>query len=154
MAKSKANGSSEVLRRLSAKDIMEQPIKQLMEGDEPVRLFLIYGIATGTRTKDTTYGPATAVMGQFEAVRISDGAIFGGYLAYLPEPLGGMLVEAVKNRGSEDKGVEFSAEIGIKPSKKAATGYEYTYKPHLKPEEKDALSNLRSNVKGLLTQGA
>lgn len=154
MAKSKANGSSEILRRLSAKDIMGEPIKNLLNEDGPTPLFVIFGIATGTRTKETAYGQATAVMGQFEAHRLTDGAIFGGYLAYLPEPLGGMLVEAVKNRGSEDKGVEFSAEIGIKPSKKAATGYEYTYKPHLKPEEKDALSNLRSNVKALLTQQA
>jgi hypothetical protein len=139
----------EVMRRLSPRDIMGEQIKNLLT-EEPVELYTVYGIATGTRTKDTTYGVSTAVTGQFECVRSTDGLIMRGSVLYLPEPAGGTLIEALEKRGQGDNGVEFIATIGIKPSKKSATGYEYTWKPHLKPEEKAALDNLRSQVKGLL----
>lgn len=151
MAKSKGPAGPEVMRRLSPRDIMGAQIKTLVsEETGPVKLYTIYGVATGTRTKDTSYGESTAVTGQFECVRLFDGVIMRGAVLYLPEPAGSTLVEAVKGRTSDDRGVEFIATIGVKPSKKSALGYEYTWQPHLKPEEKAALDNLRGQVQGLL----
>jgi hypothetical protein len=150
MASKKTAAGPEIMRRLSPRDIMGQKIVELLT-DEPQQLYTVYGVATGTRTKESAYGQATAVTGQFEVVRITDGMIMRGNVLYLPEPAGSTLIEAVNKRAADDNGIEFIATIGIKPSKKSALGYEYTWQPHLKPEEKAALDNLRSQVKGLLS---
>lgn len=153
MAKGKNVSAPEVMRRLSARDIMGEAIKGLVPEEGTLTLFTVYGIATGTRTKDTAYGPSTAVTGQFEVVR-NDGLIMRGAVLYLPEPAGSMLVEAVKARTSDQAGVQFAANIGVKASKKSATGYEYTWAPIQKPEEREALDVLRTQVKGLLAHEA
>jgi hypothetical protein len=142
-------GQSEWLRKIAARDVMGAQIKDLFKG-ETLPLFAVYGYATGTKTKDTQYGVTTAVTGMFEAVRLSDGAIFQSTVAYIPEPAGSSVAEAVKSRQSEDSRVEFSIEVSVKASKKSALGYEYVCKPFQNPEEREQLSAMRAQVAGLL----
>lgn len=148
----KKTGAAEYLRKITAKDIMGEAIKNLLPDDgSQIQLFVVYGLASGTKTKDTAFGPATAVTGSFEAVR-NDGAIFQAAVAYLPEPAGSTLIEAVKARIAQESSVEFAVAVGIKPSKKSAVGYEYWCKPYQKPEERDALAHLRGSVQSLLLE--
>lgn len=144
-------GNAEYLRKITAKDVMGEAIKGLVKEGETVQLFVVYGIANGTKTKDTAYGPAHAVTGNFEAVRVSDGAVFQASVAYLPEPAGSTTVEAVKNKSADVDGVEFAWQVGIKASKKAATGYEFVCRPYMKPAEHQALASLRGQAAAMLT---
>jgi len=150
MAKGK-NAGPEMLRRFSARDIMGEAIKNLVSEDGAVDLFTIFGVANGTVTKESNFGESTAVVGQFEATRLNDGLILRSTKAYLPEPVGSALIEAVNKLQANDAGVRFGGIVGIKPSKKSALGYEYTWRQLVKPEEKAALDDMREQVKGLLT---
>lgn len=148
----KKDKGPEMMRRLSPRDIMGQKIADIVKAAEgPVELFTVYGLAMSAKTKETTYGPATAAVGQFEVIKHPDGEIMLGSVLYLPEPAGSALVEQIRAlNGTGQQSVQFACTIGAKPSNKSATGYEYTWKPHLKPEQRSALDTLRGEVRGLL----
>lgn len=137
-----SENQAEMLKKISAKTIMGGKVKA---PEKQTDLYTVYGVATGTRTGETDKGPWVSFTGSFEAVRLSDNAKFVSPQVFLPEPMQGMLLSTLDG----DASVEFAVVIGNKPSD-SPVGYEYTVRPLVKPQENDAVAQLRSQVVGTL----
>ena len=149
---------TELVRKISSKTVMgkiEAPTKQ-------TNLFHVYGIAHKVRIGESDKGPWVALVGRFEAVRISDGQTFEAAQCFLPEPMSSIISEQlsitepvldgdgkavkdengiVKTKRTSDS-IRFALEIGVKKSD-SPVGYEYTTKPLMNPAEQDVLADLR-----------
>lgn len=112
-------------------------------------LFNVYGVASGFMSGESNYGPWECLTGNFEAVNLQTGEVFQSPRAFLPRVAHGMIVAQFK-QGKEGVAVRFALEVGVKPAD-TSVGYEYTVAPLVKPEEDDALMELRQEVK---THGA
>lgn len=141
MAANKAK-EAQLLRKLSPRTIMEANIEV---PKKHIPLYTVYGIATGVRSGDSAYGTWTALTGNFEAVRASDGQVFQGPQCFLPEPGLSMITSALDKGDTE--GVQFALVIGVKPSaKEPDKKYEYTTQPVVKPENTGVLADLREQA--------
>lgn len=138
------------LRKITAKGVLgaiEKPSK-------PTALFRVYGVINGHELKPATqegYKPSHKFEGTFEAVNLKTGEIFEAPVCYLPSPYDSILartVDAIVAK-SEFPSVEFALEVGVTPSNKGNTGYEWTTKPIVKPGANDPLIGLRDQVKAL-----
>ena len=148
----------ELLRKISSKTV----IGKVAKPKKQTPLFHVYGIAHKVRSGNSDMGPWTALIGRFEAVRISDGQSYAAPQCFLPEPMSSMIAEqllmtedvvdadgksvtdadGVQRTKNLVDSIRFSLEIGVKKSD-SPVGYEYTTKPHLDPSEQDALADLR-----------
>lgn len=142
-------GGPEMLKKASPRNIMGKKITKPKDG-KPVDLFIVYGTARDTRSGESNYGPWTSLLGTFEIVRLEDGVMFQSAELFLPEPVNGMIISALKAAGDDvKKAVDFAFRIGIKPSE-ATVGYEYTVKSLRELAPSDALAALRSQIRGAL----
>lgn len=132
----------ELLRKLSAKTI----IGKIDPPEDAVDLFTIYGSATDVKSGESAYGQWDCLVGKFEAVKMDTGEMFASMQCFLPEPMGSMLVNRVRELEDGEK-VEFAVVIGVKPCDRGSTGYEYTCKPVVEPEATSELSALRDLVR-------
>jgi hypothetical protein len=114
-----------------------------------INVFTMIGKARGVRSGESSYGPWSALVGQFEATTlIADGdvvagEVFVGPQAFLPEPIHGMLVSQLRDTEVEE--VEFAMIVAIKPSK-TATGYEYVAIPIVEAKDSGSLNHLRDKL--------
>lgn len=131
----------EMLKKLSPKTICEDLLGPI---EEKVDLYTVYGTANDITSGESTYGPWDALVGSFEACRIDNGQIFAGIKAFIPEPLGSMLVNKVKELEAGEK-VEFAVMISIKPAD-TKTGYEYICTPIVQTEATSEMAKLRQTV--------
>lgn len=136
-----------LLRKISTKTVMgkipDKPEKQ-------TNLFTVYGVAEDTKSDESSYGMWTALLGDFEVIRLEDGKRFRGPVAFLPEPFMTMTIKAVERAkasneqaGGSDVGVEFACVVGIRPGN-TKTGYEYTCDPLTEHRASDRLERLRA----------
>ncbi len=140
--------SVNLIRKIVPRTIMESAIQI---PDEPVHLYSVYGIVTDVKEGHSDYGDYVKLIGQFEATRVVDRAVFRAPVAFLPEPMHSMIVGAVKAAKTKDGGgdvvVQFAANVGVKPAtRKGGVGYEFTVSPIVQPSESDALSQLRNQA--------
>ena len=133
---------SNLIRKISAKSIcgkVEVPKKA-------TALFVVFGIATKTRSGQSDYGPWTALVGQFEATNIETGEISQAPQCFLPEPMNEMIANQLDETDDEGNritnSVQFSVEVGVKPADNAV-GYEYTTKTVVESDAADPLAALR-----------
>lgn len=140
-------GSVTFLRKVAARTVLgDTPPKDLKEA---VRLYTVYGVAESLKHGESTYGPWVALVGDFEAVRLSDREVFRGPVCFLPEPFMSIIVKAVqasltKSEKQEiQEAVQFACIIGAKPAK-TSTGYEYTCEPLIETKSSDRLQQLRN----------
>lgn len=148
-AKASSNGT--LLRRLTAKTI----IGKIERPSKDVDLYTIFGVANNSDVKESTFGPSTRFLGNFRAVRASDGKVFRGPTCYLPEPVSSMLKAALDGRHPEAgtgevKGIEFGFKVSITPAdesvRKSTTGYEYRTESLTEPVESDEMQALAARV--------
>jgi len=132
-----------LLRKLSAKSILgARP--RFAEGDTDGARKFIYRIAgrvTGVQTGQSDFGPWAAFKGSFQAER-SDGAIFAGPKAFVPEPVQSMLEDAVQSQLADGlvPSIQFGIDVYAVLDESAATGYTFAVVPILKPaDETDSL---------------
>lgn len=102
----------------------------------------VAGIATGTKTGTSNYGPWTAATGDFYAVNLLTGEEFRSGVCFMPGTALALVEGAL---GSSPDGVEFAFDFGVKKAENAV-GYEYTLKPVIKAKESEAFSNLLARV--------
>ena len=134
----------ELLKKITSKSVMGGKVEK---PDEHIDLYTVYGIATGVRTGESTFGPWNSLTGSFEAVRVGDGEVFASSQCFLPEPMNGIIAGQL-GQDESPQGIQFAVMVGVKPAD-TATGYEYTTSPLMKPSENDALSSMRDIVKAL-----
>lgn len=102
----------------------------------------VAGIATGTKTGTSNYGPWTALTGDFYAINLETGEEFRSVKCFMPSTALSLVEGALA--GSPD-GVEFALDFGVKPADNAV-GYEYTVKPVFKVKESEAMATLLAKV--------
>lgn len=129
-----------MLKKLTPKTVMGDAIKK---PEKPTYLFTIYGVANRVRKGESQYGPWTMLMGTFEATR--DGVRYVSNECSLPEPLHGMICDAVATEGAGE--VQFAVNVILTPNDRpGGTGYEYFAESVVEATENDILSALREQV--------
>lgn len=132
----------EMIRKISPKTI----VGRIEKPEKNTKIYTVYGKVTNVKTGESTYGPWLALVGEFEAVRESDGQVFVAPQAFLPEPVNGMIGNRFLG-DSDTKLVEFVFDIYVKPSDRAGgTGYEYIARPIVEPHQSDSLTHLREKA--------
>jgi hypothetical protein len=149
---------AEPLRRITVRSVLgvspkddDKLMKAVLSG-QAVPLVRVLGITKAHKVKVTDLGESIAFIGQFKAESLygeNKGKFFTGSKCYLPqfleEELHGLLTASGAVNGQP---VTFAFEIGVKRDKESATGYQYTAKPLVEPEEGDAISLLEARVYG------
>lgn len=134
-----------LLRKVSAKTVCGK-IKRPEEGQE-IPLFRLMGSTDGVKTGESAYGPWFAFTGSFLAIR-ADGEEFGGSLAFIPEPVQGMIIGAIDNLAAGER-VDFVVDVGLKHAENSV-GYEYTTEFVQEPEESNPYRALAQRFKASL----
>lgn len=109
-------------------------VRDIPEGGE-LKLMVVTGKANGTKTGTSTYGDWLAFTGMFAAVNLLTGEEMMSGIVILPDIARNFLAPAVK--GADGQDVEFEFLIGAKDDAASATGYVYTVKPILAPNQID-----------------
>ena len=126
--------TAKIMGKISARDVKE---------GENVDLFEVVGIASGSKTGESDYGPWASLTGNFAAVNLRTGEKFRSGVAFLPDvaldPIMGQL-------GAAAQAVEFGWIIGIKDSSSVQCGYEYYARPLVPASENDPLERLASKM--------
>lgn len=105
----------------------------------------IAGVATSLRSGDSSYGPWSALVGQFGAQNMVTGELISGEECIIPGAFGSMLVRQLKESLTLDAGssVSFAVEIFAKRSpKNSDEKYEYIVRPQVAPEVKNPAMSL------------
>lgn len=102
----------------------------------------VAGIASGTLTGSSTYGPWTALSGDFYAVNLETGEEFRSGKCFMPATALSLVEGAL---AGSPEGVEFAFDFGVKAAENAI-GYEYTTKSVVKAKESDAMGALLAKV--------
>jgi hypothetical protein len=170
----------EILRRINAKDVVGGNIRDLvMEGKIklPCDAFTLIGRAGNLRDGESSFGPWTALVGEFEAVNILEGSENKGkaFIApqmFLPGPAGDLLVTQVRKFVQEEipvtseqykktgktykvsgEYVDLAVIVGLKKaSRDGGAPYEFTVRPIVPVQKSDALSGLRERMAAALPQ--
>ena len=132
-----------IINKMSAKTIVGQVKKFVPKDDTPIDLFTVYGIATGSKTGQSTFGEWSSITGNFRAVRTFDGEEFQGPNLFLPNMAQQMVLDALAQNGVTN--VEIAFIVGIKAND-SEQGYEYTVKPLIETSENDPLAALAAKV--------
>lgn len=118
---------------------------------EPRQLYVVFGQARDTKTGESDFGPFVAFLGAFEAIDLATGERYVSDKLFLQNPAEGLLAEQLARRDDKTSAVQFSFEIGVKPSQKwidtdAGNSYEFTVKAHFKLDKADPLAEMRRMV--------
>lgn len=140
----------ELVKKISLKTVNDG--EDIPAPESAIDFFTILGIVQGTKIAKSTYGDSVGFKGTFEAIRSRDGKRFISGTLYLPTMLSDLLYASVAGAQKDDADatVKVAGVIGLKPSKKAAVGYEYTFRPLIEVVPVDALADLRATVAGAL----
>lgn len=131
---------SSILSKITAKTL---GVNVEAAKESATRLFLIYGVARGVTTGQSTFGEYERLDGQFEAVNIATGEVFISGACFLPALIHNLIAGQLTGEvGSE---VKFSFEVGAEPSENAI-GYIYTVKELSEASGVDNLSELRATA--------
>lgn len=148
------SGGTTALKKITVPAVLGEKAAKLApkKGEAAVPLFRVFGIANGVAHGETNLGPWEALMGIFEAVRLSDGERFAAAKCFLPGAAGDMIVARLKAVREEDPdaSVRFGLEVGIRymERKDGTDGYEYVTKSIVKADQADLLAGLRTEAIG------
>lgn len=118
---------------------------------EPRALYIIFGQARDTKTGESDFGPFVEFLGSFEAIVLETAERSVSSRCFLQEPAQTLLSEQLARRSNMTDLVQFSFEVGVKPSQKwidtdSGNSYEFTIKAHFKLDKADPLAELRRMV--------
>lgn len=127
-----------MLKKMTPKTVMGEKIKA---PEESTKIFTIFGIASGVKKGESTYGLWTMLTGTFEAIK--DGERFISTVCALPQPLHDLIVDAVNKSDGAD--VQFACDVILAPADNVI-GYEYFAQSLVEQAENDPLAGLRNTV--------
>ena len=138
--------SGTLIKKISRKTV----VGDVSPPEKATDLYTIMGIANGVKTGSSMYGEWLALTGQFEASNLETGEVFAAPVAFLPEPLNGLIAAKVRTPGEDGKGVsvKFAVMVGVKPAKNQF-GLEYTVRELVDVKENDPLADLRQALPAL-----
>lgn len=130
-------------RKLSAKTITGLSADEIKKKGREKKTYLydVMGVANGTVTGETQYGPFEGLTGQFETKCHVTGEVKHGAKLFLPPHAHGLI--SGDGRVSEPR--QFAFRIGVEPSDNQF-GYEYFCEAFLDEKEADVFSTLRNRV--------
>lgn len=130
-------------KKLSTAKIVGKISARSVKVDESKDLYNIVGIASGTKSDISDFGPWTALTGNFAAVNLETSEQFRSGVAFLPDvaldPILGQL-------GAGAPAVEFGWVIGIQGDEDVQCGYTYYARPLVEANENDPLERLTSKM--------
>lgn len=161
------------LKKINPKDVMEGDIKGLIMSGKlklPADLFLLYGAAVNLRDGESSFGPWTALVGEFRAIRIHDDREFIAMECHIPGAAGDMLVSGVRKFVIEDipvtadefkkhgktykvtgETVEMALVVSAVPSARAGGApYEFKVRPLVKIATVNTLAHLETKAQKFL----
>lgn len=150
----------ELLNKIVAKNIVRRSALTYhkdadgkLKDDTPRALYRIWGVASGVRHGDSTYGQWTAFVGNFKALRFDDQQMFQAPEAFLHGASEDLLQDALRSAQKDDPSasVTFAFDVGVKPSSKwvsedKGNSYEYTIKTVFESQQHDPLEALTAEV--------
>lgn len=129
------------LSKLTLKTMDAQPKPHSI--NEATDLATIYGVIRGKKVGQSNFGDFVNFSGEFEGVNIQTGEVFRSGNMILPKMMESMLAGSF-DEDAKDISIEFGVKIGVIPSEKGNTGYEYTISPLIETAPSDALLALRN----------
>lgn len=162
------------IRKINPKDVMEKKMKEIAVPEKGIYdLFTIIGTAYNLRDGESSFGPWTALVGEFEATRLEDGQRFISTECFVPGAAGELLVtqvrkfvieeipvtaEQYKKTGKTYKVTGETAEmaliVGIKKAQRdGGADHEYVIRPVVPVQKSDPLAALRNQLKSAITGG-
>lgn len=151
------------IRKITPKDVMEKKMKEVTV---PSDLFTLIGRAWNLRDGESSFGPWTALIGEFEATRISDGQRFISPQCFIPGAAGEILTSEVRKFVMEEipvtpeqfkktgktykvsgETVELALIISVKASsREGGAQHEYVTRPVVPVQKADPLAALRERM--------
>lgn len=122
--------------------------------DAPVLLAVLFGQVTGIKKVENPRDPSEifdSLLGQFEAINMQNGEVYGSGVCYLPSTFQDMVVEQVKAAEKALEGASNTATIEIAyeiHSVKATSpaGYTYQLTSLADPRVSDPMAKLRNEL--------
>lgn len=111
-------------------------------GANGMAVMRLVGRVSGRRDGTSQYGEWVALLGDFQAVNLITGELFAGGQAFLPK----IITNMIDTRVRDGEIVEIALELGVKPSVKGQTGYEYTVRPLVEPTVSPAMGALTRHL--------
>lgn len=132
-----------IVRKLSVKSIIGR--KPKAPDDDNVKMLVrFYGVATGTKTGESNFGPWCALIGSFKAINLETGEEKRAGTCFLPDVALDMILPQLAP--AKVNAVEFGFDIGVKKDDDSATGYIYVAEPCLQVSENDPLELITKKI--------
>lgn len=151
------------IRKINPKDVMGKKMKEV---EIPSDCFTIIGRAWNLRDGESSFGPWSALVGEFEATRIVDGQRFISTQCFVPGAAGDLLVAQVRKYVTEEipvspdqfkkvgktykvtgETVEMALIVSVKKSgREGGADYEYVVRPVVPVQRADPLAALRARM--------
>lgn len=135
-----------LVSKLTIKTMKAQP--KSGEVTEPKMIATLYGRCTNKKIGTSDYGEFIRFKGEFEGVNADTGDSFRSGDMIIPGILESLLDSTISV--DENNAVDFAVEVWVEPSDRSMTGYTFNIKPLIKPQESDALAELRNLAAGKL----
>lgn len=146
---------AEMLKKMSPKTVLGRDPKALIPEEENGvgYLFTIFGTARDVRSGESTYGPWSSLIGQFEAIvpatEDAPEKVYQSAQCFLPEPMHSMLVS--KLRSADAEAIDFAVKVLIKNRPDTAKNYEYLGEMIQDANAADPLQLLRDKARAALS---
>lgn len=123
-------------------------LRKLAADAKPEVVYTVGGVVQDFQLGSGTYGEYCKFLGDFKAIRKSDGQVFKAPAAFFPEPFSGIFRRQIEDfkRKNQDAGMEVVIEVSIRPHDNKS-GYEYVCKSLLTEAAKSGADSVFDKVK-------
>jgi hypothetical protein len=135
-----------LVRNITPKEFGEQAyFKDVVADGKNHDVFVIVGEVKKTIPKETNYGTSQNFKGKFiakalEGSNLEKGTEIAGTGCYLPEFAEELTLQALEE--NDNQPIQIGFVMGVEPCEKGNTGYKWTNKPLIEPEESNPLQLL------------
>lgn len=145
---------AKLIKKISAKNVCgkmkQEVLTQGPDGKDIIGfkekdIMQVIGVATATRSGETTFGDFMGLRGQFQATNLETGETFRSSQCFLADDLTDLIAAQLSTEGV--KTVEFAFMVGIRPNE-TAIGYEYTARPLMETSNNDPLEKIMAQIGG------
>ena len=116
-------------KKLSTKTIIGGPkeIRDALGEAQTVHLYTAYGVATGKKSGESTYGTWECLLGNFRAQSAITGECFSSTALFLPDTAHLLATSAMAAEGVN--WIEIAFAVGAEKDEASNTGYVYSAQP-------------------------
>jgi len=134
---------TKILKKVSVKTVCNKPKSFFKELKEETPMMRIVGLARKYDIGTSQYGEYLKFIGEFHATDLSTGEQSVGAVAFLPQPVDGMLKESIDSMSEGGKKpVEFAFDIFVIPDPATEVGFQYRVAALTETKTSDPLAEL------------